>query len=48
MGEAFSLGTKIGVLSNGKLAAFATPAEINSSNNPEVKVFLDALPRVEI
>jgi osmoprotectant transport system ATP-binding protein len=48
MGEAFSLGTKIGVLSNGKLAAMATPAEIISSNNPEVKVFLDALPRVQM
>ncbi len=45
MGEAFSLGTKIGVLSNGKLAAFATPAEITRSNNPEVKIFLDALPK---
>ncbi|MGH9832135.1 MAG: ATP-binding cassette domain-containing protein [Blastocatellia bacterium] len=45
MGEAFSLGTKIGVLSDGKLVAFATPAEITRSNNPEVKIFLDALPK---
>ena len=46
MGEAFSLGTKVGVLAGGKLAACATPAEIIQSNDPEVKVFLDALPRV--
>ncbi len=48
MGEAFSLGTKVGVLSAGKLAARATPDEIIRSNDPEVKVFLDALPRIKI
>jgi osmoprotectant transport system ATP-binding protein len=47
MGEAFSLGTRIGVLADGKLAACAPPAEIIHLSNPEVKVFLDALPRVE-
>jgi osmoprotectant transport system ATP-binding protein len=47
MGEAFSLGTKVGVLAEGKLAAYATPAEIIRSNNPEVKIFLDSLPRFE-
>jgi osmoprotectant transport system ATP-binding protein len=47
MGEAFSLGTKVGVLAGGKLAACAAPAEILRSNNPEVKVFLDALPKIE-
>jgi len=46
MGEAFALGTKLGVLANGKLAALATPAEIIRSNDPEVKIFLDALPKV--
>ena len=46
MAEAFALGTKLGVLAEGKLAALATPAEIARSNNPEVKVFLDALPRI--
>ena len=46
MGEAFSLGTKVGVLAAGKLAARATPAEIIRSNDPEVKVFLDALPKI--
>src|SRR5215468_7177555 len=45
MGEAFSLGTKVGVLAGGKLAACSTPAEIIQSNIPEVKIFLDALPR---
>ena len=47
MGEAFSLGTKVGVLSGGKLAACATPAEIIRSNNPEVKIFIDSLPKIE-
>jgi osmoprotectant transport system ATP-binding protein len=46
MGEAFALGTKLGVLASGKLAALATPAEIIYSNDPEVRIFLDALPRV--
>jgi osmoprotectant transport system ATP-binding protein len=46
MAEAFALGTRLGVLAAGKLAALATPAEIARSNNPEVRVFLDALPRV--
>src|SRR5262245_37951840 len=46
MGEAFSLGTKVGVLAGGKLAACSTPAEIIRSNNPEVKIFLDSLPKV--
>jgi len=48
MGEAFSLGTKVGVLADGKLAACAAPAEIIRSNSPEVKIFLDALPKLEI
>ena len=46
MGEAFALGDKLGVLAEGKLAALAPPSEIARSNNPEVKIFLDALPRV--
>ncbi len=46
LGEAFALGTKLGVLAQGKLAALAAPAEISRSNDPEVKIFLDALPKV--
>lgn len=46
MGEAFALGDKLGVLAAGKLAALAPPGEIARSNNPEVKIFLDALPRM--
>jgi osmoprotectant transport system ATP-binding protein len=46
MAEAFALGSRLGVLAEGKLAALATPAEIKRSNNPEVKIFLDALPHV--
>jgi osmoprotectant transport system ATP-binding protein len=47
MGEAFALGTRLGVLAEGKLAALASPAEIVRSKNPEVRIFLDALPRME-
>src|SRR5262245_6255531 len=46
MGEAFALGTQLGVLSMGKLAAIAAPAEIVNSNNPEVTIFLEALPGI--
>ncbi|MBS1789468.1 MAG: ATP-binding cassette domain-containing protein [Acidobacteria bacterium] len=46
MGEAFALGDKLGVLANGKLAALAPPNEIARSNNAEVKIFLDALPKI--
>lgn len=45
MAEAFALATRLGVLAAGKLAALAPPAEIRRSDNPEVKIFLDALPR---
>lgn len=44
LGEAFALGTRLGVLANGKLAALATPTEIVRSTDPEVKIFLAALP----
>lgn len=47
MAEAFALGTRLGVLAEGKLAAIDAPAEIARSNNPEVKIFLDALPKIE-
>ena len=43
MNEAFALGTKIGVLANGKLAALETPQQILKSENAEVKIFLNAL-----
>jgi osmoprotectant transport system ATP-binding protein len=45
MGEAFALGTRMGVLASGRLVALATPAEIRGATDPEVKIFLDALPR---
>ncbi len=44
MGEAFALGTRLGVLVRGHLAALASPTEIVASNDPEVRIFLDALP----
>jgi len=46
MGEAFALGTQLGVLAMGKLAAIAAPAEIVNSSNPEVTIFLEALPGI--
>jgi osmoprotectant transport system ATP-binding protein len=46
MGEAFALGTRIGVLDEGRLIAFGSPAEIAHSNNPGVRRLLDAIPAV--
>lgn len=46
MGEAFALGTRMGVFVSGRLVALATPAEINRSEDADVRVFLDAMPRV--
>ncbi len=43
MNEAFALGSQIGVLAQGKLAALAPPSEIIHSDNPEVRVFLDSV-----
>ncbi|HKX26142.1 MAG TPA: ATP-binding cassette domain-containing protein [Blastocatellia bacterium] len=47
MGEAFALGTRLAVLSKGRLAALAAPAEILHSTDPEVAIFLEALPKLE-
>jgi osmoprotectant transport system ATP-binding protein len=43
MNEAFALGSQIGVLANGKLAALAPPEKIVHSDNPDVRVFLDTM-----
>ncbi len=45
MGEAFALGTSMGVFAEGKLIAHATPDEVRKSTDPAVRVFLDAMPR---
>lgn len=47
MNEAFALGSQIGVLANGRLAALAPPEEIIRSDNPEVRVFLDSVSQIE-
>jgi osmoprotectant transport system ATP-binding protein len=47
MGEAFALGTRLGVLANGRLAALGRPAELRASSDPEVRVFIDAMPRLD-
>ena len=46
LGEAFALANRIGVLARGKLAALDSPAEIAASTDPEVRIFLNALPRL--
>ena len=45
MGEAFALGTRMGVFAEGKLIALDTPEEVRKSTNQDVRVFLDAMPR---
>jgi osmoprotectant transport system ATP-binding protein len=46
MGEAFALGTRIGVLDAGTLVAYGPPTEIARSQVPQVRRLLDALPAV--
>ena len=46
MGEAFALGTRIGVLDEGALVAFGEPAAIARSRDPRVRRLLDALPAI--
>ena len=46
MGEAFALGTRLGVLDDGALAACGPPATIAASTDPRVRRLLDAVPAV--
>ena len=46
MGEAFALADRVGVIDEGQLAAFDTPARVSASTDPRVRRLLDALPRV--
>jgi osmoprotectant transport system ATP-binding protein len=46
MNEAFALGSQIGVLADGKLAALAPPHKIAQSDNTEVRVFLDSVSQI--
>jgi osmoprotectant transport system ATP-binding protein len=43
MGEAFALGDRLGVLDEGKLAAYDRPRAIVESTNPAVRRLLDAV-----
>ena len=45
MGEAFALGTRLGVIKEGRMVALASPADILRSNDQEVRVFLNAIPK---
>jgi osmoprotectant transport system ATP-binding protein len=46
MGEAFALGSRIGVLDAGALAACGPPATIAQSRDPRVRRLLDAMPAI--
>jgi osmoprotectant transport system ATP-binding protein len=46
MGEAFALADRVGVLDEGHLAAFDTPANVAASSDVRVRRLLDALPQV--
>jgi osmoprotectant transport system ATP-binding protein len=46
MGEAFALGTRLGVLDQGRLVALDTPYAIARAGDPRIRTFLDALPPV--
>lgn len=48
LGEAFALADRIGVLAGGKLAALDSPAQIAASTDPDVRIFLDALPTLNV
>ncbi|HJZ71306.1 MAG TPA: ATP-binding cassette domain-containing protein [Vicinamibacterales bacterium] len=46
MGEAFALADRVGVLDDGRLAAFDTPVSVAASRDAVVRRLLDALPQV--
>jgi osmoprotectant transport system ATP-binding protein len=46
MGEAFALGSRLGVLDAGGLVACGPPAAIAASSDPRVRRLLDAIPAV--
>jgi osmoprotectant transport system ATP-binding protein len=46
MGEAFALGTRLGVLDEGALVACGPPAAIAASRDPRVRRLLDAVPAI--
>jgi osmoprotectant transport system ATP-binding protein len=46
MGEAFALGTRLGVLNDGALVACGAPGAIAASTDPRVRRLLDAVPAV--
>ena len=44
MAEAFALGTRVGVLDEGRLVACDAPAAVARSGDPRVRLFLDTVP----
>jgi len=48
MAEAFALGTRLGVLDQGRLVALDTPSAIAGAADSRIRMFLDALPPVPV
>ena len=46
MGEAFSLGHRVGVLDGGVMIICDTPEVVSASKDPRVRAFLDSLPPI--
>ena len=46
MGEAFSLGSRVAVLDDGRMVVCDTPSAVSASRDPRVRAFLDSLPPV--
>ncbi len=42
--EAFALGQRVGVLDDGELAVYDTPARVAASSDPRVRALIDTLP----
>ena len=46
--EAFALGGRVGVLDAGELVAFDTPSRVAASEDPRVRMLIDALPPLRV
>ena len=44
LAEAFALGDRVGVLDGGELVAFDTPSRVLASQDPRVRILIDAVP----
>jgi osmoprotectant transport system ATP-binding protein len=44
IGEAFALGSGVGVVDGGELLVYDTPSRVAASDDPRVRAFIDAVP----